>query len=93
MWKTFIIRSRSHEGVTIEKVPQLAVTGALFCQKIDPTGNTSIGSGKLDGEGIPPDFFPDINVRKAFMHAYDSDTFVKEVLNGLGGLFDRARLL
>ena len=33
------------KGVAIEKVPQLAVTGALFCQKIDPTGNTSIGSG------------------------------------------------
>ena len=84
--KTFINEIETMKDLAIEKVPQLAVTGALFCQKIDPTGNTSIGSGKLDGEGIPPDFFSDINVRKAFMHAYDSDTFVKEVLNGLGSL-------
>ena len=84
--KTFLHEVEAMEGVKITKLPQLAVTGALFCQKIDPTGNASIGSGKLDGEGIPPDFFSDINVRKAFMHAYDGDTFIKEVLNGLGSL-------
>ena len=39
-------------------------------QKINPTGNPNIGSGKLDGNGIPPDFFADINVRKAFLHAF-----------------------
>jgi peptide/nickel transport system substrate-binding protein len=84
--KTFLYEVEGMKGVKITKLPQLAVTGALFCQKIDPTGNPSIGSGKLDGEGIPPDFFSDINVRKAFMHAYDGDTFLKEVLNGLGSL-------
>jgi peptide/nickel transport system substrate-binding protein len=84
--KTFLHEVEGMKGVKITKLPQLAVTGALFCQKIDPTGNPSIGSGKLDGEGIPPDFFSDINVRKAFMHAYDADTFLKEVLNGLGSL-------
>jgi peptide/nickel transport system substrate-binding protein len=55
----------------------------MFCQKIDPTGNPNIGSGKLDGEGIPPDFFADINIRKAFLHAYDRKTFKKDVLNDL----------
>jgi len=84
--KTFLHEVEGMKGVKVTKLPQLAVTGALFCQKIDPTGNPSIGSGKLDGEGIPPDFFSDINVRKAFMHAYDGDTFLKEVLNGLGSL-------
>ena len=84
--KTFLHEVEGMKGVKITKLPQLAVTGALFCQKIDPTGNPSIGSGKLDGEGIPPDFFSDINVRKAFMHAYDGDTFLKEVLNDLGSL-------
>jgi peptide/nickel transport system substrate-binding protein len=84
--KTFLHEVEGMQGVKITKLPQLAVTGALFCQKIDPTGNPSIGSGKLDGEGIPPDFFSDINVRKAFMHAYDGETFLKEVLNGLGSL-------
>ena len=84
--KTFLHEVEAMQGVKITKLPQLAVTGAMFCQKIDPTGNPSIGSGKLDGNGIPPDFFSDINVRKAFMHAYDADTFLEEVLNGLGSL-------
>ncbi len=70
-------------GLTIYKVPQLACSGALFCEKINPTGNPNIGSGKLDGEGIPPDFFSDINVRKAFMHAFDRETYKKDVFNNL----------
>lgn len=84
--KTFLHEVEAMKGVKITKLPQLAVTGAMFCQKIDPTGNPSIGSGKLDGDGIPPNFFADINARKAFMHAYDGNTFIKEVVNGLGSL-------
>jgi len=81
--KSFVQEVKAMKGVKVNEVAQLAVTGAMFCQKIDPTGNTSIGSGKLDGEGIPPDFFADINVRKAFLHAYDRATFKKDVLNDL----------
>ncbi|MBI4769491.1 MAG: hypothetical protein HY784_03520, partial [Chloroflexi bacterium] len=34
---------------------------------VDESGvNPYIGSGQLDGNGIPPDFFSDINVRRAF---------------------------
>jgi peptide/nickel transport system substrate-binding protein len=50
---------------------------------VDPTANPNIGSGKLDGEGIPPDFFSDINVRKAFLHAFDRETYKNDVFNGL----------
>jgi peptide/nickel transport system substrate-binding protein len=81
--KSFVHEVKAMKGVTVHEVPQLAVTGAMFCQKIDPTGNPNIGTGKLDGEGIPPDFFADINVRKAFLHAYDRKTFKKDVLNDL----------
>jgi peptide/nickel transport system substrate-binding protein len=84
--KPFVHEVRAMKGVTVTEVAQLAVTGALFCQKLDPTGNPSIGSGKLDGQGIPPDFFSDINVRKAFMHAYDREVFKKDVLNDLATL-------
>jgi peptide/nickel transport system substrate-binding protein len=70
-------------GLTLYKVPQLSVSAALFCQKINPAGNPNIGSGKLDGEGIPPDFFADINVRKAFMYAFDRKTYRKDVFNDL----------
>ena len=46
--------------------------------------NTFIGSGKLDGEGIPPNFFTDIHVRKAFNYCFDRDAFVQEALGGEG---------
>jgi peptide/nickel transport system substrate-binding protein len=45
-------------------------------------GNPYIGSGKLDGNGIPTDFFSDVNVRKAFNYCFDWDTFNNDVFNG-----------
>ncbi|NIU59851.1 MAG: ABC transporter substrate-binding protein, partial [Phycisphaerae bacterium] len=71
------------KGLKFYRVPQLSVSFALFCQKVDPTGNPNIGSGKLDGNGIPPDFFSDINVRKAFLHALDRKTYREDVFNDL----------
>jgi peptide/nickel transport system substrate-binding protein len=47
-------------------------------------GNAKVGSGQLDGKGIPPDFFADIHVRKAFSYCYDADTVIKEVFRGEG---------
>ncbi len=58
---------------------------AFLTFKIDTTGgNNYIGSGKLDGNGIPPDFFNDIHVRKAFEYCFDWDTYIKDVMNGEG---------
>jgi peptide/nickel transport system substrate-binding protein len=45
-------------------------------------GNPLIGSGQLDGNGIPPDFFSDIHVRKAFNYCFDWDTFIQDALAG-----------
>lgn len=42
-----------------------------------------IGSGKLDGNGIPHDFFSDINVRKAFCYSFDPDLFIEDVYLGM----------
>jgi peptide/nickel transport system substrate-binding protein len=47
-----------------------------------PEESTFIGSGALDGGGIPPDFFADVNVRKAFASAFDYDTFIRDVEKG-----------
>lgn len=59
------------------------MTGAMFNQKINiEGGNTFIGSGQLDGAGIPADFFSDIHVRKAFNYCYDWDAHIKEALQG-----------
>ncbi len=44
--------------------------------------NPYIGSGKLDGNGIPPDFFADVNIRKGFSYAFDWDTFITDVYKG-----------
>ena len=79
----YVPEVQAMQGLKFYRVPQLSVSFALFCQKVDPTGNPNIGSGKLDGKGIPPDFFSDINVRKAFLHAMDRETYRKDVFNGL----------
>jgi peptide/nickel transport system substrate-binding protein len=79
----YVPEVKAIQGLKISKVPQLSVSFALFCQKIDPTGNPNIGSGRLDGNGIPPDFFSDIDVRKAFLHAMDRETYRQDVFNGL----------
>ncbi|HPS33603.1 MAG TPA: ABC transporter substrate-binding protein [Anaerolineaceae bacterium] len=43
----------------------------LFNYQMTAAGNPFILSGALDGSGIPPDFFSDIHVRKAFSYAVD----------------------
>ncbi|MDY0092112.1 MAG: ABC transporter substrate-binding protein [Candidatus Vecturithrix sp.] len=70
-------------GIVQVNVPQLAIGTVTFTQKVNLTANPNIGSGQLDGEGIPPDFFSDLNVRKAFMHAFDRDTFTEDILQGV----------
>jgi peptide/nickel transport system substrate-binding protein len=79
----YVPEVKAMQGLKFYRVPQLSVSFALFCQKVDPTGNPNIGSGKLDGNGIPPDFFSDINVRKAFLHAMDRKTYREDVFNGM----------
>jgi len=61
-----------------------ASTDDIFLNFNIPTegGNPYIGSGQLDGLGIPPDFFSDIHVRKAFNYCFDRDTFIAEVRQG-----------
>ncbi|GAB4471220.1 MAG: ABC transporter substrate-binding protein [Anaerolineae bacterium] len=61
-----------------------ASTADLFMNQNIATegGNPLIGSGQLDGQGIPPDFFSDIHVRKAFNYCFDRDTFIQEVRLG-----------
>jgi peptide/nickel transport system substrate-binding protein len=49
----------------------------------NPDGsNTYLGSGELDGNGIPADFFGDVHVRKAFNYCFDWDTYIGDIFNG-----------
>ena len=60
--------------------PQASHTDVWFTQDINVTGgNNYIGSGKLDGNGIPPNFFDDVNVRKAFSQCFDFKSFISQV--------------
>jgi peptide/nickel transport system substrate-binding protein len=73
-------------GNTLKEFRNLAeayMTPALFNFSVNTEGcNPYVGSGKLDGSGIPPDFFSDIHVRKAFNYCFDWDAFLQD---GLGG--------
>jgi peptide/nickel transport system substrate-binding protein len=60
-----------------------ASSGAVFLnQNIQEP--KELGSGRLDGRGIPANFFSDINVRKAFNFSFDSKKFVEQVLLNKG---------
>jgi peptide/nickel transport system substrate-binding protein len=64
-------------------LPSVSATTVFFNQGVNTTGgNNTLGSGKLDGNGIPADFFSDIHIRQAFNYAFDWDTYIKQVWNG-----------
>jgi peptide/nickel transport system substrate-binding protein len=71
-------------GVTIvDHLPRLIDDPAIFFTfKINPVANPDIGSAKLDGRGIAPDFFSDIDVRQGFSQAFDYDRYLKETFKG-----------
>ncbi len=71
------------DGVTIDEgLPALSSTNAIMNWEIDVKGNKDVGSGKLDGKGIPPKFFADPDIRKAFSHCINYDAFFTEVTKG-----------
>jgi peptide/nickel transport system substrate-binding protein len=55
-----------------------------FLLNLDPVieGNDRLGSGQLDGNGIPQNFFQDVHVRKAFKYAFDYQTYIDQVMMG-----------
>lgn len=61
--------------------PSLASQDLFMTFNIAETSNY-VGSGQLDGNGIPLDFFSDINVRKGFAYAFDWDTYIGDVFDG-----------
>ena len=71
---------RTMDGLApLERSPMV-----FFVFKINAVGNPNIGSGKLDGEGIPNDFFSDKDVRQAFAYSIDPEAYVRDLLRGKG---------
>jgi ABC-type transport system substrate-binding protein len=44
--------------------------------------NPYLGSNMLDGNGIPPTFFDDVHIRKAFAYCFDWETLINDVYQG-----------
>lgn len=63
-------------------LPTLTVNGIHFNMKIATKDNPAVGSGQLDGNGVPADFFTDINVRLGFIYAWDEKTFLRDIMTG-----------
>lgn len=60
-------------------------TDAYFSFNVSTEGgNPYIGSGQLDGNGIPADFFSDVHIRRAFAYCFDYDAYLNDVMQGYG---------
>lgn len=69
----------------IDDLPVFLVSPEIeFCFHISTTANPYIHSGRLDGAGLPPDFFTDKDVRKGFAYAFDYSGFIRDVQRGKG---------
>jgi peptide/nickel transport system substrate-binding protein len=66
----------------IKGLQQTARTDIFFTFNINAEGNTFIGSGVVDGNGIPPDFFSDIHIRKAFAYCFNYEAYFNDVMLG-----------
>ena len=67
---------------TIYNMPTINNNAFMFNMNVVTQGNDRLGSGRLDGAGIPADFFTDVHIRRAFGYLFDYDTYCQDVLNG-----------
>jgi len=80
--RAYISELEGVEGLKVYKdLPQMTVDSFFFQFAVNPE-STFVGSGKLDGEGIPLDFFSDLDVRLGFTYAFDWETFISDALMG-----------
>jgi peptide/nickel transport system substrate-binding protein len=64
-------------------LPSVQSDVVQFNEDVNTTGgNSTLGSGALDGNGAPANFFSDLNVRQAFNYCFDWNTYIKQVWNG-----------
>ncbi len=66
----------------IDNLPNTVATAFFMNENIKDSA--LIGSGKLDGKGVPANFFSDVNVRRAFSYSFDYAGYIKDVQQGKG---------
>jgi len=70
------------EGVTVlDNLPSNWLMKINFVFHINPS-SPYIGNGVLGADGIPADFFSDLDLRKAFQYSFDWDTYINDVFLG-----------
>lgn len=73
------------EGIDIYKgLANMQTNPAAFYQYQINENSDWIGSGELDGEGVPTDFFSDKHLRYAFSYAFDYETYIEDAFLGQG---------
>jgi len=82
--RPFVSQVSNLNGVRVaDKLPRLVTDPVLFFTfKINTEANPDVGSGKLDGDGIPPDFFTDPDLRKAFAYSFDYESLLRDTFKG-----------
>ncbi|NLO91083.1 MAG: ABC transporter substrate-binding protein [Elusimicrobia bacterium] len=83
---TFASQIRGLRGVRLDdNLPRIKTDPVFFMTfDINSVGNPDIGSGQLDGRGIPPNFFSDPDVRKGFSYAFNYEAFLNQTQAGKG---------
>jgi len=71
------------EGVMVENGLPTLYNEMIAIQWNVAGDSPGIGSGQLDGNGIPPDFFSNLDVRKGFSYAMDYRTYIDQVMDSL----------
>ncbi len=70
--------------ISVSGLPTLSMAYAGFNLDISNVpANPDIGTGMLDGDGIPTDFFQDVNIRRAFSWLIDYDEYIETAWRGL----------
>ncbi len=82
---TYYAEMDKEPGLSVQKnEPSLDVTAMFFNFNTVTKDNPYVGSGKLDGNGVPANFFQDKNVRLGFLAAWDEKTYLQQGLAGNG---------
>jgi len=70
------------EVVDVPVVATEAPVVATEAPEVSLPTSPYVGSGMLDGNGVPGDFFSDVHIRKGFSYAFDFETFIDDVYLG-----------
>lgn len=82
----FINQLKGNSDVSVyDNLPRLRTDPVIFfTRNINMQANPDVGSGKMDGQGIPSDFFADKDLRLGFLYAFDYEAFLTQSMDGRG---------